>query len=171
MKGRMDEVDPKTLNAAYDLSMQALDSSSREASSVEGKLIGAFAVSTIIVGLLPLAPGGPDLAYRFWPGLFLYFALAAYVWIAFWIYWGFRARELYSLDSFDPTVLRQHYWQLEEVAFKTAIYSEVENALASNRKHLYSKRYALTLAVPGMVVEIASLIVWGVARTGGAISS
>ena len=98
------------------------------------------------------------------------FALAAYVWIAFWVYWGFRSRELYSLDSFDPTVLRQHYWQLEEVAFKTAIYSEVENALASNRKHLYSKRYALTLAVPGMVVEIASLIVWGVARTGGAIS-
>ena len=156
----MSVLDPKTLDASYKLTIKALDSSSRETTSVEARLIGAFAVSSIIIGLLPIIQGGVDFTGWHWPNLFLYLALLAYLWAGFWVYQGFRRQEYYALVSLEPRVLREHYWQLEALDFKRALYEEVEKLVEANMLQLERKRRTFYLAGPAVGFEIVFLLVW-----------
>ena len=166
------EIDPKTLDAAYDLAVEALDSSSREATSIDTKLIGTFAVSIIVVGLLPIVPGEPGLAiWHYWPNWFLYLGVAAFAWTGFWVYQGFRAREFNSVAALSPTLLREHFWRFDEEAFKTKIYEWLEWAGEENRRHLNSKGAAFIFALPATALEIVFLLVWIFSREAFPISS
>ena len=166
------KVGTKTLDAAYKLAIKSLDSSSREASSVDTKLIGTLAVSIIVVGLLPIVPGEPGLTiWHYWPNWFLYLGVGAFLWVGFWVYQGFRARDFNALATLSPTLLREHYWDFDADTFKTEIYEGVQKAWEDNRRHLDSKTTAFILALPAAALEIIFLLVWIFTRAAFPISS
>ena len=168
----MSTVEPKTLNAAYNLAIKALDSSSREASSVDTKLIGTLAVSIIVVGLLPIVPGEPGLTiWHYWPNWFLYLGVGAFLWVGFWVYQGFRARDFNALATLSPSLLRKFYWDFDADTFKLEIYEWVQTAWDDNRRHLDSKGTAFILALPAAALEIIFLLVWIFTRAAFPISS
>ena len=158
------EIDPKTLDESYKLTVNALDASGRDTSSIDTKLIGTFAVATVIIGLLPIIEGVQVFSEWRWPNLFLYFALLAFLWVVVWVHWGLRGRTFYSLGSFEPQVLREHYWQLGEVEFKTAIYSVLERAHKSNRRLLESKYTAYRRSAAAVPFELVFLLIWAFTR-------
>ena len=161
---QMNEVNPKTLDESYKLTVNALDASGRDTSSVDIKLIGTFAVATVIIGLLPIIEGVRVFCEWRWPNLFLYFALLAFLWVVVWVHWGLRGRTFYSLESFEPQVLREHYWQLGEVEFKTAIYAVLERAHKSNRRQLESKYTAYRRSAVAVPFELVFLLIWAFTR-------
>ena len=168
----MSTVEPKTLNSAYNLAIKALDSSSREASSIDTKLIGIFAVSIIVVGLLPIVPGNPGLTiWHYWPNWFLYLGVGAFLWVGFWVYQGFRARDFNAVATLSPSLLRKYYWHFDEDTFKMEIYEWVQTAWDDNRRHLDSKSTAFILALPAAALEIIFLQVWIFTRAAFPISS
>ncbi len=156
-----------SLGRAYDLVVGHLEALSREATAIDTKLIATFASGSIIVGLIPIIPGGLVLTQWYWPELFFYLGLLAFLWICFWVYQGFRVREFYL---FNPKVLREHYWQLEEEEFKRAVWTFVEDAYEKEYENLNSKGFALLVAMPGLVFEIIFLLVWTFSRTISPIS-
>ena len=166
------EIDPKTLDAGYELAIKALGSSSREATSIDTKLIGTFAVSIIVVGLLSIVPGEPSLTiWHYWPNWFLYLGVAAFAWTGFWVYQGFRSREFNSMANLSPSLLQEHFWYLDEKAFKTKIHEWLEWAWEENRRHLSSKSTAFIFTLPAAALEIVFLLVWIFTREAFPISS
>ena len=158
------EIDPKTLDAAYELTIQALDSSSRDISSTDTKLIGTFAIAAVVIGLLPIIADVSIFSAWHWPNLFLYSAFMAFLWVVAWVHWGLRGRTLYSLESFNPQVLREHYWHLGEVEFKTAIHAVLERAHSSNRRQLTIKDTAYRRSAVAVPFELVFLLVWAFTR-------
>ena len=158
------QADPRTLEAAYELTVQALDSSSRDISSADTKLIGTFAVATVVIGLLPIIEGVSVFSAWHWPNLFLYSAFLTFIWVVTWVHWGLRGRTIYSLESFEPQVLREHYWHLGEMEFKPVIYSALEDAHRSNRRQLEVKRSAYRRSATAVPFELVFLLIWAFTR-------
>ena len=168
----MSTVEPKTLNSAYNLAIKALDSSSREASSIDTKLIGIFAVSIIVVGLLPIVPGNPGLTiWHYWPNGFLYLGVGAFLWVGFWVYQGFRTRDFNAVATLSPGLLRKYYWHFDADTFKIEIYEWVQTAWDDNRRHRDSKSTAFISVLPAAALEIIFLLVWIFTRAAFPISS
>ncbi len=158
-------VNPGTLDESYDLAIRALDSYSQEISSAETRLIGVLAIGSIIIGLLPAVLANVNLLeWQFWPNWLLYIALATYLLAVYKAYQGLRGREFFSMASFDPAILREHYWDLDTSAFKAVIYEEIETALELNRVSLDRKNKAVVFAVPAVGLEILFLLAWTFAR-------
>ena len=165
------DIDPNTLDESYKLTIQALDSSSQDISSAETRLVGILAIGSIIIGLLPAVQANLNLLeWHFWPNWFLYMALATYLIAVYKAYQGLRGREFFSVASFDPATLRDHYWEMDPIEFKTAIYYEVEVALRLNRGSLDRKNKAVTFVVPAVGLEILFLLAWTLARESVSIS-
>ena len=161
---KAEELNPRTLDESYRLTIQALDASSRDTSSIDTKLFATFAVATVIIGLLPLLEGVAIFTSWRWSNLFLYLGLIAFLWILVWVHWGLRGRTYYSLESLEPRVLREHYWQLEEVRFKKAIYAVMEGAHKSNRLQLRHKYTAYRRSAVAVPVELIFLLAWTFTR-------
>lgn len=167
----MNSAEAKTLNESYELSIKALDSCSQEASGAETKLIGVIAVGSLIVGLLPATQGSENLTnWAYWPNWLVYSALATYLLAAFSVYRGLSGQEFYSTASFDPKVLREHYWQMDDIEFKKALHSEMESALESNRQNLDRKNRYFLRALPAVGLEIVLLLAWTFTRNAVPIS-
>lgn len=152
-----------SLGSAYDLSIASLESLSHEANAIDVKLIATFASSSIIIGLLPIIQGEIVLTRWYWPELFLYLGLGAFIWVGFWIYQGLRLRPFYLLS---PKALRKYYWGLEEEDFMKHIYRYLEETFEEESRHLSSKSFALILSIPGLAAEILFVVVWTFTRTG-----
>ena len=167
----MEDVNPKTLDESYGLSIRALDSYSQEVSSAETRLIGVIAIASLIVGLLPVAQDNVNLTdWSYWPNWLLYSALATYLLAAFRVYRGLSGRTFYSVASFDPTVLREHYWQMDDIEFKKALHEEMETALESNRRNLDRKNRSFLVVLPAVGLEIVLLLAWTFTRAAIPIS-
>ena len=170
-RNQANDVDPKTLDESYELSIRALDSYSQEVSAAETRLIGVIAIGSLIIGLLPVTRGDVNLTdWGYWPNWLLYSALATYLSAAFWVYRGLSGRRFYSVASFDPRVLREHYWQMDEVPFKKALHEEVEDALESNRRNLDRKNRYFLRVLPAVGLEIVLLLAWTFMRSAIPIS-
>ena len=140
-------------------------------SSAETRLIGVIAIGSIIIGLLPAVQSDVNIiAWSYWPNYFLYLALATYLFAVFKVYQGLKGQKYYAVASFDPKELRELYWHIDDIEFKTAIYEDLEGALESNRRNLDRKNRSFLWVVPTVGSEILFLLVWTFIRAAVPIS-
>jgi hypothetical protein len=77
-----------SLEKAYELSVDAVRTASQEASGVETKIIGVFAIASAIVGITASLASFPISPLKwYWPNIFFYLAILAYVWTL--LLWSF----------------------------------------------------------------------------------
>lgn len=157
-----------SLEESFHLSTQSLQAVSEEASRVETKIIGAFAAASAIVGISAAVSTSIVSAKLYWPNLFFYFALIAYIWVILWTYKGLRLRAFYLPP--DPKILKEDYWSLPKTVFMRQVCEFAEGHYEEHVENLAAKSSSLLMILPGLVVEVLLLLLWAICRAAFPIS-
>ena len=157
-----------SLEEAFRLSIQSVQAVSEEASRVETKIIGAFAAASAIVGISAAVSTSLVSAKLYWPNLFFYVALIAYIWVILWTYKGLRLRLFYLPP--DPKILKEDYWSLPKTAFMRQVCEFAETHYEEHVENLTAKSSSLLMVLPGLLVEVLLLLLWAICRAAFPIS-
>lgn len=159
---------PPSLERAFRLSVESAQAVSDEANGVDAKIIGVFGIASAIVGIAASVATNLVGPRFYWPNLLFYLAVAIYVWVCSWTFWGLKRRTFYLPPN--PRVLREEYWNLSEQEFLRRVYEFAEMAYQEHYHHLTVKSHCLIMVLPGLLFEVALLLGWAFFRAAAPIS-
>jgi len=143
------------MDVTYEWGRQAPEMISREASSLDSKIIGVFASASVIISLL-IAQGS---RFTLTPALALLgLALLCYIAILVISMWALKGRGFSIADN--PAVIKDRYWPREPLAVKIKYWDYVIKYYKKNKSALDIKSAAIKAVVPLLGAEVVLLLAW-----------
>ena len=139
----------------YEWGRMAPEQLTKEADSLDTKIIGIFATACIIIGVTTALAEKVRLDATLIPFVLAFISFIAILLRSLWV---IRPQWLFVSDS--PLILREDYWELEPEETKEKYWKYVEKDFNSNYKIVKSKGRALSCTVPLLAIETISLVVW-----------
>ena len=143
------------MDTTYEWGRIAPEQLSKEADSLDTKIIGLFAAASIIISVVATLAKEISVDWRLIP-----FVVAG---LSFLVLFSRSIQVLRGYKFFvtdDPKILREDWWILDPNEVKIKYWASIERAFENNYKAVDAKERAVQIIVPLLAVEVLSLIVW-----------
>jgi hypothetical protein len=144
-----------SMDVTYEWGRTSPERLSDEASSLDSKIIGLFAVASIIIGVASTFTKAIKLDWTLTP-----FAIAVVSFLIVFVksFWALRAFEFQVADC--PQILKEDWWPLEPSVAKVKYWEHVQTAFEQNYKCVKAKGRTLRLIIPLVALEVIALVMW-----------
>jgi hypothetical protein len=139
----------------YEWGRVAPEQLSKEADTLDTKIIAIFATACLIISVISALAQKVRCDITLIPFVV---AFISFVVILLRSLWVIRPQWLFVADS--PRVLKEDYWELELEEAKDKYWDWVEKDFDTNYKIVRSKGQALLWTIPLLAIETISLVVW-----------